>query len=68
MLCETCVATGWHSPSTELVIEKYSIELLQAVVDLWINVRAHLFAKEWTAKFERKHKKGTRKELKSRED
>lgn len=43
--------------------EKYSIELLQEVSDLWITVRGHSFARDWNTKFQKKYKKGTRKEL-----
>ena len=30
------------------VYEKYSFELLKAVVALWVTVRTHAFAKGWT--------------------
>jgi len=43
--------------------EKYSMELLKAVVSLWVTMRAHAFAQGWTMKFERRYKKGTRKSL-----
>ena len=43
--------------------ENYSIELLRAIIVLWITIRGHSFAKEWTMKFEMKYKKGTRKAL-----
>ena len=43
--------------------EKYTVELLVKVVNLWLTIRIHSFAKGWTAKFERKYKKGTRKTL-----
>ena len=46
------------------VYEKYSIELLQIVSDLWITVRGHSFARDWNSKFQKKYKKGTRKEIK----
>ena len=45
--------------------ELYSLELLQAITELWVTVRGHSFSKEWTMKFERKYKKGTRKTLKT---
>ena len=48
--------------------EKYSIELLGVVTDLWITIRGHSFAKEWTMKFEKKYKKGTRKDLKTKKE
>lgn len=47
-----------------LKYEKYTIELLLIVSDLWISIRGYAFAKDWTDKFEKKYKKGTRKELK----
>ena len=45
------------------IYEKYSLELLSNIMDLWINVRANAFAKGWTMNFERRCKKGTRKSL-----
>ena len=47
--------------------EQYSVELLHAVISLWVAVRAHAFAKEWTMKFQRKYKKGTRKSLQQKD-
>ena len=44
--------------------EPYSLQLLQHVTDLWIIIRGHSFVKEFTTKFEKKYKKGTRKTLK----
>ena len=60
VLC--CWETIAHSipPAFEL----YSIELLKAVISLWVSIRGHAFAKGWTMQFERKYKKGTRKSLK----
>ena len=43
--------------------EQYSVCLLQAITELWINVRGHSFAQGWTMMFESKYKKGTRKTL-----
>ena len=43
--------------------ERYSVELLKAVVDLWTNIRGHSFARDFTVNFEAKFKKGTRKTL-----
>ena len=43
--------------------EKYSIELLKAIIEVWITIHGHSFAKDWTMKFESKYKKGTRKAL-----
>ena len=48
--------------------EKYSIKLLTIITDLWITIRGHSFAKEWTMKFKRKYKKGTRKSLQAKTD
>lgn len=48
--------------------EKYTLELLLSVVDLWISIRGHSFAKDLTMKFERKYKKGTRKGLKPKKE
>ena len=44
--------------------EFYSLELLQHITDLWITIRGHSFAKEFTTKFIMKYKKGTRKTVK----
>jgi len=46
--------------------EKYSLELLRNVVDLWITIRTHAFAKEWTMRFEGRYQKGTRKSLQAK--
>lgn len=54
-----------HSIATEY--EAYSIELLQAITDLWITIRGHSFAKDWTMQFVSKYKKGTRKTLKQKQ-
>jgi len=46
--------------SIPLRYELYSIELLKAITTLWISIRGHSFAKEWTMKFEQsKYQKGT---------
>ena len=45
--------------------EKYCLELLHEIVTLWIEIRGHSFAIEWTSKFEKKYSKGTRKTLMS---
>lgn len=47
--------------------QSYSLELLEHIVDLWIKIRGHSFAKEFTTKFIRKYKKGTRKSLKQKQ-
>ena len=43
--------------------EQYSVCLLQAITELWINVRGHSFAQGWTMMFETKYKRGIRKAL-----
>ena len=43
--------------------EQYSVCLLQAITELWINVRGHSFAQGWTMMFETKYKRGIRKSL-----
>ena len=48
--------------------EKYSLELLRVIIELWITIRGHSFAKDWTMKFEMKYKKGTRKALRELQD
>ncbi len=48
--------------------ESCSIELFEAVVNLWVTIRGFSFAEGWTAHFkknEKSSKKGTRKALKS---
>ena len=39
--------------------ESYSMELLQHIIDLWIKIRGHSFAKDFTDKMAGKYKKGT---------
>ena len=47
--------------------EKYSIELLEAVITLWTTVRCFAFAKGWNDHFQKKFiKHGTRKTLKNK--
>ena len=44
--------------------EKYSIELLEAVITLWTTVRCFAFAKGWNDRFQKKFiKHGTKKTL-----
>ena len=45
--------------------EKYSLELLGIIADLWITIRGHSFAKNFTMQFVKKYTKGTRKTLKA---
>ena len=47
--------------------EPYSIELLKVITGLWVTIRGHSFAKNWTMQFESKSKKGTRKTLKQKQ-
>ena len=60
------VLTCWETVACNIPTkyEKYSLELLQHVTDLWIKIRCFSFAKEFTTKLVRKYKKGTRKALK----
>jgi hypothetical protein len=51
-----------HSIPTKY--EPYSIELLRIITNLWITIRGHSFAKDWTMKFVSKYNKGTRQTLK----
>ena len=44
--------------------EKYSLELLSAIIRLWFHIRIHAFAKCWTMNFTPRYQKGTRKGLK----
>ena len=46
--------------------EPYSNELLTTIVDLWISVRGHSFAKLWSMKSDNTFKKSTRKTLKKK--
>ena len=59
------IVTKWEEVASGIPprYEKYSVELLRIVCDLWITIRGNSFAKGWTQKFERKYKKGTRKTL-----
>ena len=47
--------------------EPYSLELLQAIVDLWITIHVYSFADNWTMQFVGKYKTGTRKTLKQKQ-
>ena len=51
------------SSSIPLKFEKYSVELLYEVCKLWVTIRGHAFAREWTSKFEQKYTKSLRKDL-----
>ena len=56
----------WEAISVDCIpskYEEYSIELLQLVTNLWIKIRGHSFAKDFTTNFIKKQKKGTRKSL-----
>lgn len=60
-----CVLSQWRAIANSIppTYEKYSIELLKAVISLWVTVRTHAFSKGWTMQFERRYQKGTRKSL-----
>ena len=64
------ILSNWETLAQSIpdTYEKYSIELLTIITDLWITIRGHSFAKEWTMKFQRKYKKGTRKSLQAKTD
>ena len=47
--------------------EKYSIELLSAIVTLWTTIRGHSFAQGWTMHFEKKCVKGVCKSLRNKD-
>ena len=59
------IVTCWENIARNIPpkYEKYSVELLSKIVDLWITIRGHSFVKGWNTKFERKYKQGTRKTL-----
>lgn len=57
------VISCWEAITASSGTNESCSELLLAIVDLWVTVRAHAFAKEWTMKFHRKFTKGTRKSL-----
>ena len=59
-LCHTKVLEGYSWKYIPTKFEQYSVCLLQAILDLWINVRGHSFAQGWTMMFETKYKRGTR--------
>ena len=46
--------------------EPYSSELLENIVVLWISIRGHSFARDWSMKSDSKFKKATRKTLKKK--
>ena len=57
------VLTQWEAVASSIPTKYklYGIKVLEAIAELWITVRGHLFAKKWTSKLEKKFKKGTRK-------
>ena len=65
-LVSQSVINLWEKASKMIPLkyESYSIELLREIVKLWVTIRGHSFAKDWTMQYERKYKKGTRKGLK----
>ena len=46
---------SWIADSISSQYDKYSVELLKAVVSLWVTVRSHAFTKGWTMQFERQY-------------
>lgn len=65
VLCNHGIVNSWEQIATDFPrkYEKYSVELLSVITDLWITIRGHSFAKGWNTKFEKKYKQGTRKTL-----
>ena len=63
----TCEAVMRHweiiAKDIPVKLEEYSICLLRAIAEQWINVRGHSFAQGWTMKFEKRYERGTRKTL-----
>ena len=64
VLASDAILDLWETIATDFPtkFERYSIELLQAIVRLWITIRIYSFAREFTKHFE----KGTRKSLKQK--
>ena len=68
VLTDTNILEAWDSISVKILprYESYSLELLQEVIELWIRIRCHSFAKCYTMKQQQQYfiKHGTRKTLK----
>ena len=56
----------WDTMSSSIPNTPEKIGLLKAVIKLWSTIRVHSFAEGWTDKFQKSHKKATRKTLKQR--
>ena len=65
VISSNAVQTYWKAIAGSIPkkFEQYSVCLLQAITELWVNVRGHSFAQGWTMMFETKYKTGTRKTL-----
>lgn len=63
------VLTYWDKITADIPhkYERYTIELLDRITNLWINIRGHSFAKGWTMMSQKRYRKGTRKSLKPAE-
>lgn len=48
--------------------EPYSNELLENILVLWVSIRGHSFAQDWSMKSDSKFKKATRKTLKKKSE
>ena len=68
VLASDTILDLWESIATDIPskFEKYSIELLGAIVYLWITIRTYSFAREFSMHFESHYTKGTRKSLKQK--
>ena len=62
------ILSQWENLAQSIPPKYYAMELLGAVVDLWITIRGYAFSRDYTMTLERKYKKGTRKTLKPKED
>lgn len=62
ILSSTAVLEAWEdlAGNIPLKYEKYSLALLGSVVELWLNIRGHSFARGWTMNLESKYEKRTR--------
>lgn len=65
VLADKEITTLWEKIASKY--EKYSVELLTSVVNLWITITSYSFTKCWTMHFEKRYSKGVRKSLKQSE-
>ena len=65
VLLSESVLACWETVAYHIPVkyEPYSMELLRHITDLWVTIRGHSFAKDFTTNFVRKYKKETRKML-----